>query len=263
MEFGEYFEKIMDMVGDIGRILNHLPRYAHLYPENKNLGEAMITIYRAIFDFCFEAKHVFRVGKQKSCGMKSIRDVVSLTSVIRLLWKPFSVQFGGIKGRIEKAVAMIDAEADLAERELAKQERQKDEDRWNKAEASQQRLGSFLDLENMEKLDAWLSSANVRTNHMTASGLRYADTGSWFLAGEAFKTWIDAPNSFLWLSAIRMYDHFAKFNQGLTNLSQLAQVRRSWPRASLTMSKKTSRVHVPASPTSTAITRMSRNKSPR
>ncbi|KAI1869012.1 uncharacterized protein JN550_005999 [Neoarthrinium moseri] len=202
MEFGEYFEKIMDMASDIGGLLNRLPRYAHLYPKNDKLEQAIRTIYSAIFDFCSQARNVFRKGGERTCSMKSVRDVVTFASVVRILWKPFSVQFGTIKNRIEKAVGMIDDEADLAERELAAQERQKDESRWNRLEISQRKVEDFVDLEEMTKLDAWLGSANVAANHKAASALRHAETGSWFLEGESFKRWVDTPNSFLWLSAI-------------------------------------------------------------
>ncbi|KAK3318708.1 ankyrin repeat-containing domain protein [Apodospora peruviana] len=201
-EFGEYFDKLASMLEDIGLVLSRLPRYPHLYPDNKNLKEYMVNIYSAIFDFCTKARRVFRLGKERSRGIKRLTTAVGLVTALRVLWKPFKVEFGGIKTRIERSVQAIESEADVAERELANKERRRDDARWSRAEQSQRLLAEFIDDESAAKVNAWLSPVNVNANHKTASSLRHADTGTWFLDGSVFQTWLKEDNTFLWLHAI-------------------------------------------------------------
>ncbi|KAK0636779.1 ankyrin repeat-containing domain protein [Bombardia bombarda] len=201
-EFGEYFEKLAGMLEDIGNILGRLPRYPHLYPDNDKLKTTMVEIYRSIFDFCTRARRVFRVGKEKSHGIKRFTNAVSFATALRVLWKPFSVEFGGIKDRIAKSVQVIEAEADVAERELANKERRRDDVRWSTVDKSQRLLAEFIDDEGAAKVNAWLSPVNVGANHKAASSLRHAESGTWFLDGDVFQTWLREDNSFLWLHAI-------------------------------------------------------------
>ncbi|KAK3943389.1 ankyrin repeat-containing domain protein [Diplogelasinospora grovesii] len=201
-EFGEYFEKLAGMLEEVGTVLSRLPRYPHLYPDNDNLRQAMVDIYQAIFELVTKARHVFRVGKQRSHGIKMFTNAVGLATALRVLWKPFHVQFGGIKDRISKRVQAIEAEADVAEKELANKERHQDDVRWGKAEQSQRLLAEFIDDQSVSKVNAWLAPVNVAANHKAASSLRHGETGSWFLDGGAFQTWLHEDSSFLWLHAI-------------------------------------------------------------
>src|SRR4051812_28737936 len=125
------------MLEEIGSLLKRLPRALRLYPDNDILQTAAMAIYKDIFDFATRAKHVFRVGKSRCQGIIALRNAVNLVSALRLVWKPFDVQFGDIKARIAKNVTAIENEADMAEKELAKVERSKDSMRWSGAEASQ------------------------------------------------------------------------------------------------------------------------------
>jgi hypothetical protein len=53
----------------------------------------------------------------------------SLTAALRLLWKPFEIQFGEIRENITKSVANIEIEAELAEKELVHDNRARDDNR--------------------------------------------------------------------------------------------------------------------------------------
>lgn len=124
------------MLQDIGETLKMIPRNFRLYPDNKSLQESVKTIFENIFDFSVKAKHVFRTCKSKSSGRSSLSVIVSLTAALRLLWKPFEVQFGTIKANIANSVTAIEVEADLAEKELVHDSRTEDDERWTKAESS-------------------------------------------------------------------------------------------------------------------------------
>ncbi|KAK3390052.1 ankyrin repeat-containing domain protein [Podospora didyma] len=201
-EFGEYFDKLAAMLADIGTVLTRLPRYPHLYPGNDDLQKPMIDIFNAIFEFCAQARHIFRLGQEKSRGIKRFTNAVGFATALRVLWKPFNVDFGSIRERITKNVQAIEAEADIAEKEIANKERHRDDARWSKAEESQRLVAEFIDDQSIAKVNAWLAPANVAANHKAASSLRHGESGNWFLEGKAFQTWLDDDNSFLWLHAI-------------------------------------------------------------
>ncbi|KAK4194345.1 ankyrin repeat-containing domain protein [Triangularia verruculosa] len=201
-EFGEYFEKLALMLENIGTILSRLERYPTLYPDNENIKAPMVDIYIAIFDLCAKAKHVFRVGKEKCKGIKRLTQAVGLATALRVLWKPFSVDFDGIKTRIAKNVEAVESEAGLAEKELASKERTLASERWAKAERSQTLIANYIDAESTAKVHEWLAPVNVATNHKAATSLRHGNSGTWFLQGEEFQRWLKDDNSFLWLHAI-------------------------------------------------------------
>ncbi len=108
-----------------------------------------------------------------------------LASQLPFAWcgSSFSVQFGDIKDRISKSVSAIEAEADVAEKELANQERKKNIDRWATAERTQQAIADFIDEQSVTKVNEWLAPVNVALNHKTATKLRHADSGTWFFRG--------------------------------------------------------------------------------
>jgi hypothetical protein len=191
------------MLEEMGSLLTRLPRYPCLYADSEKLKECIVAIYKDIFDFCKRARDVFRLGKSRCHGMLSFKNAVSFASAIRLLWKPFSVQFGDIKGSIEKSVTAFTQEVDILEREAASGARSKDDHRWAKAEETQRILTEYIDSQSVTKVNEWLSPVNVAANHKAATALRHADTGTWFLEGDAFRTWLNNRNSFLWLHAIR------------------------------------------------------------
>lgn len=191
------------MLESIGVILSNIPRYSRLYPNNETLRDYMISIYQVILDFCLKARHVFRIGKARSCAIKSFKAAVSVSAAIRLAWKPFDSQFGEVKERLEKLVAAVSVEADLAERELVRGNQQKSQSRWDAVIATNEKLNVVLDNDSIQQVNRLLAPVNVATSHKAISSLRYADTGTWFLDADIFRTWLNQQNSFLWLHAIR------------------------------------------------------------
>ncbi|KAF6787616.1 hypothetical protein CSOJ01_15186 [Colletotrichum sojae] len=45
----------------------------------------------------------------------------------------------------------------------------------------------------------WLAAPNVAVNFNDACSKKHPNTGTWFVKGEAFKSWLEKPGSFLWL----------------------------------------------------------------
>jgi hypothetical protein len=62
-DYSEYFDKISDMLEEIGYILSCLRRYPRLYPDNQILRESMVEIFQAIIQFCTRARDVSTRGR--------------------------------------------------------------------------------------------------------------------------------------------------------------------------------------------------------
>jgi len=184
------------MLENIGLVFTRLPRLPELYPDNAEIETRMVDIYDTILEFCAKAIHVFRVGKDKSLGIRKLANAVSFATALRVLWKPFSVDFDGIRDRIAKNVDSIKAEADMAEKEIAGQERRTDQARWAAAERSQQLLADFLDDQSISLVNHWLATVNIEANHKAVSLLRQDNSGSWFLEGDTLQSWLAQDNSF-------------------------------------------------------------------
>lgn len=112
------------MLENIGLVLTRLPRFPALYPDNAEIKVRIVDIHDAIFEFCSKARHVVRVGKGKSRGIRKYSNAVSFATALRVLWKPFSVDFDGTRDRIAKNADSIEVEADMTEKEVAGQETQ-------------------------------------------------------------------------------------------------------------------------------------------
>ncbi|KAL9627542.1 MAG: hypothetical protein Q9204_006493, partial [Flavoplaca sp. TL-2023a] len=193
-EFGEYFGKISAMLEQVGLHLNSLRRFPRLYPHNERLEAAMVDVYRNIFRFCTDARNVFKKASEKKVCQKGM---IGLRSMIKLVWKPFKAQFGGLRADLSTAMEQAPTEVEIAEKEEAHAERERADkerlaqaSRWDKTEHIHQKLESFFDEQSIQKVDKWLDP------------LQHQGTGKWFLNREAFKDWLDHDNSFLWLYAI-------------------------------------------------------------
>jgi len=58
--------------------------------------------------------------------------------------------------------------------------------------------------QSIEKVNKWLSPADVDVNHKAAGKLHQRDTGRWLLESDEFKNWLASEDAFLWVNAIGM-----------------------------------------------------------
>ncbi|KAL9611237.1 MAG: hypothetical protein Q9167_004120 [Letrouitia subvulpina] len=205
-EFGEYFEKLSAMLQQIGLNLNSLRRFPRLYPHNRRLEVAMVDVYQVIFRFCTEARNVFKKANDKNSCKKAL---VGLQSMLKLVWKPFKIQFGDLQDELSACMERVSHEVEIAEKEEAHMERERAEterraqaSRWDKTEHTHQKLEVFFDEQSIAKVDQWLGPVDFVSNHEAAARLRHRETGRWFLDGDPFRHWLQTDNSFLWLHAI-------------------------------------------------------------
>lgn len=210
-EYSEYFDKISDMMEIMGLHLSQLRRLPQLFPNNDQLKLFMVEVYQIMFEFCSKARKVFiQAGDRK--GKNQLRAItpVGLSTMIKLIWKPFKVQFGDIRSKLSECMIRIDHEIDLAEKEeahaervRAAQDRTVQKNRWEETEGFHNRWQSNMEEDEMDKVTKWLAPADVASNHSASVKIRYGTTGSWFLNGDVFKNWLEDDRSPLfWLHAI-------------------------------------------------------------
>ncbi|KAG4428800.1 hypothetical protein IFR05_015719 [Cadophora sp. M221] len=210
-EYTEYFDKISDMMEIMGLNLSQLRRLPQLFPNNEQLKTFMVEVFQIMFDFCGKARHVFVKASERT-SKNHLRAVtpVGLSTLIKLVWKPFKIQFGEIRTRLTEVMSKIEFEINLAEKEEAHAERVRaakdrtvQSNRWEETEQFQKRWQSEVEDSGMEKITKWLAPADVLSNHNASIKLRYGSTGSWFLGCSEFQNWLKDDNSPLfWLHAI-------------------------------------------------------------
>lgn len=171
----------------------------------------MVEIFQIMFDFCSKARAVFVQASERK-GKNHLRAVtpIGLSTMIKLIWKPFKVQFGDIKEKLGECMSKIEFEINLAEKEAAHEERVRaakdrivQSSRWEETEQFHKKLETQAEDSGREKVVKWLGAADVINNHNASSKLRYGDTGSWFLSNDQFQAWLEDDSSpFFWLHAI-------------------------------------------------------------
>jgi hypothetical protein len=65
--FGEYFDKLLDMFTKVGDALPRFRTYEMLFPTHERLVQALSVVYVDIVTFCIEAKKVFRDASKPIC----------------------------------------------------------------------------------------------------------------------------------------------------------------------------------------------------
>ncbi|KAF4626816.1 hypothetical protein G7Y89_g11339 [Cudoniella acicularis] len=210
-EYSEYFDKIADMMEVMGLHLSQLRRLPQLFPRNDQLKLFMVEVYQIMFEFCSKARNVFVQASQRK-GLNHLRAVtpVGLSTIIKLVWKPFKVQFGDLRDKLGEVMAKIDTEVSLAEKEEAHAERVRaakdrvlQSSRWEVTEQFQQRWHNDMEENSMEKVTKWLAPVDVLSSHNSSVKLRHGSTGSWFLNSTEFQTWLkDDSSRLFWLHAI-------------------------------------------------------------
>lgn len=210
-EYSEYFDKISDMMEIMGLNLSQLRRLPQLFPHNEQLRTFMVEVFQIMFDFCGKARAVF-VQANERVGKNHLRAVTSigLTTMIKLIWKPFKVQFGDIRTRLADCMFKIDSEINLAEKEEAHAERVRaskertiQASRWEATERFHNEWKANAEDNALEKVTKWLAPADVLSNHNASVKLRYGTTGSWFLNSNEFQNWLkDDSSPLFWLHAI-------------------------------------------------------------
>jgi hypothetical protein len=198
------------MIEVVGLHLSQIRRLPRLYPRNEQLKSYMVEIYQIIFEFCGSARGVFVQAGEKN-GLNSLRAKipVGLSSMVKLVWKPFKVQFEDIKIKLGDCMTKINDEISLAEKEEAHEERvrqAKDRivqaNRWEETEHFHKKWQNVSEDASMEKVTKWLAPADVLSNHNASVKLRYGSTGSWFLKGNEFQSWLEDDESpIFWLHA--------------------------------------------------------------
>lgn len=67
-EFGKYFERLVEMLEQIGDNISRLFGYAGLFSGHTGLNDALSKVFISILKFCFGVRRLFRNEEKKRCG---------------------------------------------------------------------------------------------------------------------------------------------------------------------------------------------------
>jgi hypothetical protein len=199
------------MMEIMGLHLSQLRRLPQIFPQNAQLKSLMVEVFQIMFEFCNKARSVFVQANERK-GKNHLRAVtpIGLSTMIKLIWKPFKIQFGEIRTKLTECMSKIDSEINLAEKEEAHAERVRaakertvQASRWEETEQFHKQWKTEVEENGLEKVTKWLAPADVLSNHTASVKLRYGTTGSWFLNSTEFQTWLkDDSSPLFWLHAI-------------------------------------------------------------
>ncbi|OMP82771.1 Vegetative incompatibility protein HET-E-1 [Diplodia seriata] len=172
----DMFEKIVDMLTDIGYALPHFRDYERLFPSHERLLVAISEAYLMVIYFCTDIKELL------------IGSKISLTLACKSSWKPFAKKFDHYLKDFTKLQSRIDKEAHKADMIEAKQERKRQEDR---------RM-ALVRLNKKEKLREALrriSPYDYKAHHRRIQEMRHHGTATWLFDCQPFQEWLSAPTS--------------------------------------------------------------------
>ncbi|KAK2752456.1 hypothetical protein FQN54_008118 [Arachnomyces sp. PD_36] len=200
--FSAYFDKLSTLLMNLRNYFPRYSRYQILYSRSPRLQEALCTYYATVVNFC---KKVLEISR-KSGFLHAASSLI----------KPFEVEFGDIRKRLEKQNQEIEHELDLAEREAAVQERGLQERERESAKNSRQLVSLFrkrFETETDATRD-WrkqvakqklrkkrqtlmdnLSSYDYKRAYRQACRKRHGTTGSWIRRRPELDKWISSPES--------------------------------------------------------------------
>ncbi|KAK6334822.1 hypothetical protein TWF718_010268 [Orbilia javanica] len=205
--FGKYHDKLLDMFERIGDVLPRFDSYAKLFPSHRYLLHALSLAYLDILLFCTAAKKVFLEGRNKYS--KKINQLLppSLKVGMKLLWRPFEIQFGQFMENFRRHKANVEREALSAHMIESSEEReaQTEERRLQNAERSLARQDR-IEEERRRKEARWkfillkLCPYDYEKKMKDSQKIRHTGTCGWIKECDNYKSWANSSQSgVLWV----------------------------------------------------------------
>ena len=70
-EFIDIFEKLVEMLRQLGKQLGMFETYARLYPTSYRLKQGLVEAYSAFLNFCLETRNIFNENRTKKSLCRS------------------------------------------------------------------------------------------------------------------------------------------------------------------------------------------------
>ncbi|KAF2801958.1 uncharacterized protein BDZ99DRAFT_429162, partial [Mytilinidion resinicola] len=175
LDFGKYYEKIVDILARIGDVLPRFRIYERLFPDHERLVLALANAYLDIVKFCTDAKAVFTEGKKSRKPFK-------------LIWKPFSKRFDVYLYQFRMHQKEVEREAGVSHMIESKQEREIEQ-------ANRELQERNMKAERRRRVLARLSAGEYQVNHYKTRGVRIDGTGDWVLNDPLFSAWLQDTGS--------------------------------------------------------------------
>lgn len=250
--YASYFDKITNMIMNIGRTSPTYAQFGELYPGNPGLQGALCDYYATIIHVCIKVIQILRRG--------------ALASVLSPVFNPFEIEFKGLLDQLSEKVKFIDVQASLAsqksiqdEAQLAEMERKENKVHRRimaklnddyRSDSSQWRIEKTA--RQMAKKRAAINKSLCAIDHVRAwrqlKRQHLTGTAGWFHGHSDFIKWSQTPGtSVLWCSG-KMGSGKSVF---VSNI--IASLLDARPRSSESISFFFSKTDEPASLTSRVI----------
>ncbi|KAL0259363.1 hypothetical protein SLS55_005099 [Diplodia seriata] len=178
----ETFEKIVDMLKEIGEALPHFRDYEQLFSSHERLLVAISDAYLIVIYFCTDIKELFGAAK------KTKRSKISLRLACQTSWIPFKKKFDQYLRDFTQLQSRIDKEAQKADMIEAKQERKRQEDH-------RMALVRFNKKEKLTEALLRISPYDYKAHHRRIQEMRHHGTATWLFDCQPFQEWLSTPTS--------------------------------------------------------------------
>ncbi|KAI9788101.1 MAG: hypothetical protein M1816_007233 [Peltula sp. TS41687] len=200
-EFGNYFDKIIDMLCQIENALTRFRLYEKLFQRHTRMLHTLSLVYFDIIEFCMQAREVFRRAEKNKQAWLGKRHSFTLLSPgsqqgLKALWKPFEQHFHGLMFRIQMHTSAADRDADISHMIEAAEARDLEK-------RSRAALDERLKEDRHKRLLSQLSRIEHRPKHRKICRARQQNSCGWILDSPEFNSWLDSTkSSHLWIHGI-------------------------------------------------------------
>ena len=179
-EFGKFFDKLLDMLTQIGDVLPRFEIFERLFGRHELVVEALSDVYVDIVTFCADTKEVFRKGKRSF--------VTNLKIFSKLVWKPFELQFGRVMASFRQHSKNVERSAGLSHMIEAPDARETTRDH-------QMQLQKAYDEDRCQRVLDSLTCVKYEQKHQNLQSLRQEGTCEWLITNEMYLVWKKAHSS--------------------------------------------------------------------
>ncbi|KAJ9303293.1 hypothetical protein DTO271G3_667 [Paecilomyces variotii] len=199
----EYLEKLSSMLQSLCLLLRVYEEHYKIFLENVTkrnetvtirLRKALANIYVDIIQLCYRTLRLFT--SKKHARLRFRRSFLG-----RLMWKPFDVDFQGLKQRFDQSKTLFEYEATRSTQEVALRFIKEYDDRMEKMEKIERREtdleGALRDRKkDIEQLDSrvqelgqWIDAPQWKDLYEEVSTFREPGTCDWILEDPLYKNW--------------------------------------------------------------------------
>ncbi|KAH0561960.1 hypothetical protein GP486_003332 [Trichoglossum hirsutum] len=182
--YGKYFDKIAEMIGNIGDIIPRFQGYEELFSDHRRLVHALSAVYVDIMTFCMDIKSAFR--NTPSGNLRAFKATC---------WQPLKARFETNLDNIRVHSKVVEREALLSHMKDSKKHMLEAAKSLVDTHAEKSVTKQRQREEVQARLLSYLSTIKYETKHRKCEGQRHPGTGAWLFKAPEFELWASSPQS--------------------------------------------------------------------